>query len=102
MNAKSSMWLLILLLSGYGVADACADSYRCGRKIVRDGDSVSRLLAVCGEPRFKDSASEMIDVDGFRKKARVQRWYYRQGSRRLEHIVLIYNGKIAAIEVGGR
>ena len=81
---------------------ADGDSYRCGRKVVRDGDPVSHLLRVCGEPRFKASGSAMIKVDGARKKTRVQRWHYKQGRRSLERIILIYKGEIAAIEVGGR
>ena len=79
-----------------------ADSYRCGRKIVRSGDPVSRLLEVCGKPRRKDSGSETIEVSGVPRKVKVQRWYYKQGSRRLERVVLVYRGKVAAIEVGGR
>ena len=84
------------------VESARADSYRCGRKIVRDGDTVSRLLSVCGEPRFKDSGSSTIRVDGVRRKTRVQRWYYKKGTRDLERIILVHDGRIAAIEVGGR
>ena len=79
-----------------------ADSYRCGRKIVRSGDPVSRLLEVCGKPKRKDSGSETIEVSGVPRKVKVQRWYYKQGSRRLGRVVFVYRGKIAAIEVGGR
>lgn len=82
--------------------DAGADSYRCGRKIVRDGDTVAQLLALCGEPRFKSKGAAVIRVDGVDKRASVQRWHYKKGSRSLERIILIYRGKIAAIEVGGR
>ena len=94
--------ILIVLALVLVAESSQADSYRCGRNIVRDGDTVSRLLSVCGEPRFKDSGSSKIEVDGVRRKTRVQRWYYKKGSRDLERIVLIYDGKIAAIEVGGR
>ena len=90
--------LAVVLMAG----NVSADSYRCGRKIVRHGDSVARLLAICGEPRFKHSGSSMVELDGVRRKARVQRWHYKRGSRDLERIVLIHDGKIAAIEVGGR
>lgn len=82
--------------------DALADSYRCGRKIVRSGDSVSHLLRVCGEPRLKGSGSSTVEVDGAVRKVKVKRWYYRQGARSLEHVVLIYRDQIAAIEVVGR
>jgi hypothetical protein len=81
---------------------AGADSYRCGRKVVRDGDTVERLLEVCGPPLRKTSGSETIEVSGVPRKARVSRWHYRMGARRLERVVLVYRGRIAAIEVAGR
>ena len=92
-----ALCLWISLLPG-----ATADSYRCGRTVVRDGDPVQKLLTVCGEPRLRASGEGFIRVDGVRKKARVQRWYYARSNRSLEHVVLIYGGRIAAIEVGGR
>ena len=94
--------LLSLALLLFLPALVVADSYRCGRKIVRSGDSVSRLLTLCGEPRRKESASETIVFSGVPRKVRVQRWYYQRNNRRLERVVFVYKGKIAAIEVGGR
>lgn len=99
---KPACSLLLLMVLSMLAHDLRADSYRCGRRIVRDGDSVEQLLALCGEPRSKNSTSSTIKVDGVYKQARVQRWHYKKGSRSLEHIVLIYRGKIAAIEVGSR
>ena len=64
--------------------------------------SVAKVLQVCGEPRHKSSGQGEIKIRGVAKTTRVQRWHYRQGSRRLEHVVLIYKGKVAAIEVVGR
>ena len=52
-----------------------SDSYRCGRKLVREGDSTARLLALCGEPRFTDSGTAKVEVDGRNADKRVQRWY---------------------------
>ena len=95
-----SLSLLVPLVLPPALAEA--DSYRCGRKIVRSGDPVSRLLEVCGKPGRKDSGSETIEFSGVPRKVKVQRWYYKQGSRRLERVVFVYRGKIAAIEVGGR
>jgi len=81
---------------------AMADSFRCGRKVVRTGDSPGDLLRSCGEPRYKDRGYENIRVQGSQKKARVERWYYKKSSRRLEQIVVIYKGRIIAINTGGR
>ena len=102
MSFVRSIFLTLLATVVLAPTLAEADSYRCGRKIVRSGDPVSRLLEVCGKPKRKDSGSETIEVSGVPRKVRVQRWYYKQGSRRLGRVVFVYRGKIAAIEVGGR
>ncbi len=96
----SSIFVLIITLCM--ALDAGADSYRCGRKIVRDGDTVAQLLAVCGEPRFKSKGTATIRVDGVDKRTGVQRWHYKKGRRSFERIVVIHRGRVAAIEVGRR
>ena len=94
---------LIALTAGLAVASAAAaDSYRCGRQLVRDGDSVARLLRVCGEPRGRDRATETLLIDGRYGPQRVERWYYRKNRRSLEYAVLIHRGRVAAIRVVGR
>lgn len=89
--------VLFLVLS----SDTQADSYRCSRKLVRDGDSVSDLLRICGEPHFKGKGTETVEIEGVPRKVNVQRWHYRKNRRSLEHVILIYRGKIAAIEIAG-
>ena len=79
-----------------------ADGYRCGRKLITSGDSSGDLIRVCGEPRHKDRGYEKIKVNGVSKDTRVERWYYKKNSRSLEHVILIYKGRVNAIKVGGR
>lgn len=79
-----------------------ADSFRCGRKLVKTGDSTGDLIRTCGEPRHKDRGQEKVRIDGVYKKAGVERWYYKKSSRSLEHIIVIYKGRITSVEVGGR
>ena len=43
--------LVILLLVATG--PAAADSMRCGSRLVSDGDSIEKVLALCGEPTSK-------------------------------------------------
>jgi len=95
---------VLALLAGIGVwpADLAADSFRCGRNVVRTGDSTSLLLEKCGEPRFRDRSYESVRLDGARKSLKVERWHYKQGSRRLARAVLIYRGRIVGIETGER
>jgi hypothetical protein len=83
-------------------SDAAADSYRCGRKIIQSGDSSADVLRVCGKPGHKDRGQETVRLGGSPAAVSVERWYYKKSSRSLEHIVVIYRGKVVAIDVGSR
>ena len=92
---------LIIVLSVVG-SDLYADMFRCGRKLIKTGDSTGDLIRVCGEPRHKDRGKEEITLNGGVKNTSVQRWYYKKNTRSLEHIVIIYQGRVKSIEVGER
>ena len=91
----------LLVVSAF-IDTAIADSFRCGRKVVRTGDSPGDLLQSCGEPRYKDKGYENARVQGSQKEVRVERWYYKKSSRSLEQIVVIHKGRIIAINTGHR
>ena len=100
-NRTSLAAFLALALSA-APAIAPADSYRCGRKLIRTGDSAADLLRVCGKPLHKDSGREQMWFEGARQTLNVQRWYYRKSRRSLQHVVLVHRGKVVAIEIDGR
>lgn len=78
------------------------DSFRCGRKIVRTGDSSGELLRICGEPYHKERAKAELDVNGINKNVSVERWHYKKSRRSLEHIIVVYRGNVEEVIVGGR
>jgi len=93
---------VLCCLPAFLIQNLSADSFRCGRKLIRTGDSASDLLRVCGEPRYKDRGNEEIKIGGVTKNTRVERWYYKKSSRSLERAVLVYKGSVVAVEIGGR
>ncbi len=97
---QESWWLLaiFILIS----TNAFCDSYRCGRKLIRSGDSAAQVLRICGEPMRKDRGKERILIDGGPEKVNVERWYYQQGRRSFEHAVLLYRGQVVGVDVGDR
>lgn len=99
---RSPAPIAVVLLVAFGLQEAWADSYRCGRKLIRSGDAPADVLRVCGEPHRKDRAHERVVVNGAAQNLPVERWYYRQHKRSLEHAVVIYRGKVVAIEAGSR
>lgn len=92
---------LFMLFGGIPI-ELNADSFRCGRKVVRTGDSSALLLQQCGEPRFKDRAYEEVRLKDGRKNVRVERWHYKKSARSFSRAVLIYRGNIVGIEIGAR
>jgi hypothetical protein len=100
-NSRPKLQVLVFILAVYG-SNLSADSFRCGRKLIKTGDSTSDLIRICGQPHHKNRGQENIRVNGVSKNTSVQRWYYKKNSRSLERIVLIHKGRVSAIEVGER
>lgn len=92
------LWIMFILLQA---SPAQADSFRCGLKVVRSGDSQSTLLKACGEPKRRDSAQERVGSASGQKTVRVQRWYYQNSGRRLERVVMLHEGKVVAVRIAG-
>lgn len=99
-----SRWSLpvLFLAACLGVQSAAADSMRCGRKVVRNGDSAATLLEHCGEPRYRARTNAEIETSDGRRNVKVEQWHYKQSERSLERIVLIYRGAIVAVRTGRR
>ena len=77
---------------------AAADSYRCGRKVVKPGDSVSALIKKCGKPVRKFSSKETITEQGRQSKVSVSNWVYER-NRKKDMIVSVRSGTIIKIYV---
>lgn len=90
-------------LLGVTIVDAVtADSFRCGRRVVRDGDTAAEVLERCGEPAAREKGYETLWLVGGQRRVRVERWRYRPGAGRLERIVLLHRGEVVKIRSGSR
>ena len=85
--------ILFLLISNSAIA-----GFRCGTKIVKEGDSVSALLDKCGTPKHKYWATEDVGQRGERRSAKVMNYVYGRG-RQNNMIVSVRGGKIIKIAV---
>ena len=93
---------LLLAISFLFTQSAFGDSLRCGRKVIRNGDSSADLMQKCGEPQSRDSVQEELWLDRTQQKVRVERWHYKQGSSKLARVVLVYRGEVVGIRTGNR
>jgi len=90
---------MLLLLA---VNNLAADTMRCGRKVIRTGDSPAAALEYCGEPRYKGRGYAEIDTADGSQTVKVEQWHYKKDDRSLERIVLVYRGEIVGVETGRR
>ena len=75
-----------------------ADSIRCGRKIIKQGDSGSMLIRKCGNPVRKFSSKETINDQGRQTKVSVSNWVYERGGKK-NMIVSIRSGMVVKIQL---
>ena len=90
-------FLAMLLLMIH--ANAWADGFRCGTRLVLQGDPVSRLSQACGKPEDRFTARIELQEDGKRTHASVTQWVYqRRGKKPV--IVSVRNGRVVGIDRG--
>ncbi|MDT8320103.1 MAG: DUF2845 domain-containing protein [Xanthomonadales bacterium] len=99
MNSKYAICAAVLCSAIFFAASLQADSYRCGRKLIRSGDSAGEVLSRCGPPRYKDRGRASVRIAGGKEELAVQRWYYRKSSRSLGRVILIHQGQVVGIEI---
>ena len=91
---KLLILFLLIALSG----SLLADSFRCGRKIVKTGESSNALVKKCGQPVRKLRGNERIKVHGQQKRTAVSNWVYERRNKR-DMIVSVKNGTVVRLEI---
>ena len=90
---------LILLLASILFSNATtADSFRCGRKLVKQGDSSSILVKKCGNPARKFSSRVSVTDQGRQSMVAVSNWVYERNGKK-DMIVSVRSGTIIKVEV---
>ena len=102
LNGSHLLSGLLLILALVGVPLVQADSFRCGKLLIRTGDSEAQVLERCGEPQERDSVKRDYWVNGLLQNVRLQRWHYRPAGGKLAREVLIYKGEVVGISLGDR
>jgi hypothetical protein len=103
---------LLILLVLLGSATATADAMRCGSRIVREGDTLTAVRDLCGEPSDVQSRSilrrptyyiggrEYYFGDGL-VEVPVEVWTYNFGPYKLMRRVRFVDGLVEEIETLG-
>jgi len=91
---RSLILVLCMLFSGA----VAADSFRCGGKLVRSGESSNALVRKCGSPAHKYNARETVAEHGRQQVLSVSNWVYpRKGKR--DMIVSVRSGTVVRVRV---
>ena len=90
---------IILLFITFSIStSSSADSFRCGRKLVKQNESINALIKKCGKPVRKYSSKEQTSVEGRQKRISVSNWVYERRGKR-DMIVSIHEGSVIKIAV---
>jgi hypothetical protein len=92
---KVKVCLLALGLLAFNLAQA--DSFRCGRTLVKAGESSNALIKKCGKPALKYSSKEQVNDSGKRSRLSVSNWVYERHGKK-DMIVSVRNGSIVKIQ----
>ena len=90
---------LLLLLAAILISNStAADSFRCGKKLVKQGDSSSSLIKKCGKPVRKFNSKESVTDHGRQSMVAVSNWVYERNGKK-DMIVSVRSGTIIKVEL---
>jgi hypothetical protein len=90
-------WLLAGFCLFFAIT-ADAGSFRCGRKLVKVGESSNALVKKCGSPARKYSAREMVGAHGRQNDTAVSNWVYERRGKK-DMIVSVRGGTVVRLRV---
>lgn len=91
---RSLLFAICILLS----TPAPADSFRCGRSLVKVGDSTNTLIKKCGDPVRKYSSKENINDNGRQAHTSVSNWVFPRRSGK-DMIVSVHSGSVVKMQI---
>ena len=90
------LWICIIFM--FLSNDATATSFRCGRTLVKVGESTNALMKKCGSPVRKYSSRESINDHGRQQQVGVSNWVYERGGKK-DMIVSLYGGAVIKMQL---
>jgi hypothetical protein len=108
MRSAACTWAVAALLA----LPCAADSFRCGSRLVAEGDFADDVIARCGEPTTVTSRSlwrpPFIWVDGYRRRVAggdilvtVETWTFDLGPGKLRQQVEVEDGRVTKVQTLG-
>ena len=93
------MYKLILGFALWAIsASVFADAIRCGRLLVKVGESNNVLIKKCGQPVRKYSGKESVYERGRSSVVGVSNWVYERNGKK-DMIISVRSGTVVKIQV---
>ena len=94
-RCRATVCLLVFSLLAWNVVQA--DSFRCGRTLIKAGESSNALIKKCGNPARKYSSKETVWDAGRSSRVGVSNWVYERHGKK-DMIVSVRNGSVVKIQ----
>ena len=99
---------LLALAAILGTAPApslAGSSWRCGNRLVSDGDEISEVARKCGEPTFRTTSVEFVTVHPspgveVTRAVPVEVWTYNRGPREFVRYLSFRQGRLVDLTEG--
>jgi hypothetical protein len=102
---STSMLLVTAAIALVTASPAQAETFRCGSKLIQEGDTAGKVLDRCGEPGNKQVITEpvrAVNASGYAfatgATMTYEIWRYARGSRAFPAILRIEGGVVKKIE----
>ncbi|MDE2149574.1 MAG: DUF2845 domain-containing protein [Gammaproteobacteria bacterium] len=91
---------LVATLSLAAGAVRAQDTMRCGNRLIEVGDLAAKVLALCGQPSYRDTWTFAVPRP-LRYVSDTEEWYYNFGSSRLLMILRFVDDRLDSLRSDG-
>lgn len=109
---RRNVLIPVAALVGLLALPSSAWAFRCGNKLVLEGDPGAKVIAICGEPTERKAYTILrppiiwyygrpIRVNGGEIEVVVETWIYNLGSRKLMQSVRLEDGIVVEVDTLG-
>lgn len=79
--------------------------FRCGNRLVTDGDRIEEVFRRCGEPTFRSFSTDFVSFETapgvvVTKAVPVETWTYNRGPREFVRYLTFRDGRLRRIDEG--
>jgi hypothetical protein len=92
-------------LLGAGVRAEAGGGFRCGNRLVREGDRIDEVFRRCGEPTFRTFSIESVSLETapglfVTRQVQVETWTVNRSPREFIRYLTFRDGRLIRVDEG--